>query len=45
VSTSPDAVTTVVVETAVADSTLRTMAMGMIQKTRNAVLTRSSFSG
>jgi hypothetical protein len=44
VNTSPEAVTTVVVESAVADSTFRTMAMGMIQRNRNAV-TRSSFSG
>ena len=44
-TTPPALVTTVVVETAYADSTLSTMAMGMIQMIRNAVVTRSSVSG
>jgi hypothetical protein len=38
-------VTTVTVDVAVADRAPRSMAMGMIQMIRNAVVTRSSRSG
>jgi hypothetical protein len=38
----PDAVTTVTVQSAVADRMLATMAIGMIKMMRNAVVTRFS---
>ena len=43
--TSPVSVITVVVEVAVEDSTMATMAIGRILNSRNAVVTRSSCAG
>jgi hypothetical protein len=41
----PLVVTSVTVDVALEDSTVRTIAIGMIQNSRNAVVTRSSRSG